>query len=126
MTGERARGRSDAGLATVFACVGIACLLGILALAVGLGSAVLARQRAENGADLAALAAAGRVLDGATAACAEAGRIADLNGTTLESCALVGLDVRVVVRARADAGPLSGEAVARARAGPVSAASGPG
>ena len=48
--------RDDRGVATVYACIGIVVLLAVTGLAVHLGAAALARQRAETGADLAALA----------------------------------------------------------------------
>ena len=89
--------RDDAGVATVYACLGIVVLLVVLGLGLHLGAASLARQRAETGAD----------------------RVDVL------SCSVVGTVVLVEVSARAGSGPLGGNATGRARAGPVTAVSGP-
>ena len=60
-------------MATVFVCMGAALLVALTALAVQLGAAVLARQRAETAADLpAALAGAAAVLRGPDLVCAAA------------------------------------------------------
>lgn len=76
----------DRGSATVW-------VLGCCALVVSVGSAavlrteaVLARHRVESAADLAALAAAGRIGIGANS-CAAARRIAAADGATVELCA---------------------------------------
>ena len=57
-------GGRDAGVATVLAAVLILGMLVILGFGLALGSAVLARHRAEGAADLAALAAASRATAG--------------------------------------------------------------
>jgi secretion/DNA translocation related TadE-like protein len=54
------------------------------------GVAVAARHRAELAADLAALAAAARALDGSSVACAVAGEIARANGARLTACRVAG------------------------------------
>jgi len=90
-------------------------------------TAVLARHRAETAADLAALAAAGRIgldPDAATSGCALAARVAAANGAALVSCAAdlaldgrsgaVDVAVRVPVRLPILGG---GTASASARAG---------
>ncbi len=104
---------------TVVAAVGTVLLLGLTALIVHLGAATLARQRAEVGADLAALAGAATVLRGPDLACARAIAVATANGVTVEDCRLRGVDVLVVVTAEVRAGPFGGAASGRARAGPV-------
>jgi len=109
---------------TVVAAVGSVLLLGLTALVVQLGAASLARQRAEVGADLAALAGAASVLRGPDLACARAVVVAQANGVRLDDCRLRGLDVLVVVTAAVSAGPLGGQASGRARAGPVDAIAG--
>ena len=124
-----AAGPRDRGTATVFACVGVAVLLLVTGLAVHLGSAVLARQRAETGADLAALAGAAQLLRGAEFACATAARVAQVNRVEVRSCSTDGLDLLVEVSAEvAGGGAFGGSASGRARAGPVDAAgvAGPG
>ena len=109
----------DAGVATVYACLGVVIMLAVLGLALQLGAAALARQRAETGADLAALAGAGKVLQGPDVACANVVRVAVVNEVTVESCSVSGPDVLVIVRTQVRAGPISGSATGRARAGPV-------
>ena len=111
--------RDDRGVATVYACLGIVVLIAVTGLAVHLGAATLARQRAETGADLAALAGAAKVLQGPDAVCAAVVRVAVANGVDVQSCTVQGTDVLVSVLARAGAGPFSGSAPGRARAGPV-------
>jgi len=106
-------------VATVFVCMGAALVIALTALAVHLGAAVLARQRAETAADLAALAGAAAVLRGPDLVCAAAIRVAVVNGAVIDSCVVRGTDVLVSVVARVQAGPVSGTVSARARAGPV-------
>jgi secretion/DNA translocation related TadE-like protein len=84
------------------------------------GSGVAGRHQAESAADLAALAAAVHVPDGAVNACTVAARVAARNGASLRSCEAVGEEVEVLVSRRLGLGRLGGfTAVARARAGPV-------
>jgi secretion/DNA translocation related TadE-like protein len=106
-------------VATVFVCLGVALVMAMTALAIHLGAAVLARQRAETAADLAALAGAARVLSGADLVCARATEVASANGVTVDSCVVRGIDVLISVVGQVDAGPLTGTVSARARAGPV-------
>ena len=116
-----ARGhQGDRGGVTVVACVGVMVLLLVTGLVVYLGTAALARQRAENGADLAALAGAARLLRGVQVACAAADRVAAANGVSVTGCAADGLDLLVEVTAEVAGGGLVGAAATgRARAGPV-------
>ena len=103
----------------MFSCVGAALVLAVTALAIHLGAAVLARQRAEAAADLAALAGAALVMQGPDMVCSGVIRVAGANGATVDSCVVQGTDVLVSVVARVQAGPISGMVSARARAGPV-------
>lgn len=116
----------DAGSATVWllalAMLGTAVFGGTIAV----GSVVAARHRAESAADLAALAAADRLLLDQDGGCARAAGIAAAQGAGLVSCAVdrpadaVEVVAEVGVRglpARLRVGP----ARARARAGPVRA-----
>jgi len=116
---DQGDGRRDQGVATVYACLGIVVLFALTGLAVHLGAATLARQRAETGADLSALAGAAKVLHGPDVACAAVVQVAVANGADVQSCTVSGTDVLVMVVARAGAGPFSGSASGRARAGPV-------
>lgn len=117
---------TDRGVATVYACLGVVLMLILLGFAGRLGAAVLARQRAETGADLAALAGAAKVLQGPDIACAAAVRVATVNGVAIGSCVVTGTDVLVTVTADIGAGALAGTASARARAGPLTPVGGAG
>lgn len=81
-----------------------------------LGSAVVARHRAQAVADLAALAAAARLGSGANAACATAAGVARRMRVDDIGCAVDGLDVIVTARVAVGFG---GAARAAARAGPA-------
>lgn len=86
----------------------------LLAVTVGLfqiGSAVIARHRAQSAADLSALAAAASLPEGPGVACGRATMIADSMGAGVVDCAVDDLDVVVTVQ--------SGPARAAARAGPI-------
>jgi secretion/DNA translocation related TadE-like protein len=98
----------------------MAVLLAITVAGVYLGSAVIARHRAQAAADLAALAAAGRLTQGGDAACSYAVALAEAMHTTLAGCSVIGLDVVVSVDVNVTLGRLgSGTARAVARAGPI-------
>lgn len=99
--------------------LGLCLAMGLLTVAGSvLLSAVVASHRARAAADLSALAAAQRWLDGAPAdlACAEARRVAGANGATVQACAPATDAVTITVSV--PAGRL-GPALARARAGPA-------
>jgi secretion/DNA translocation related TadE-like protein len=114
------RAYDDRGSATVFAAFASLAVLLVLMTGVDLGGAALARHRAEAAADLAALAAAGRSIDGAGAACDLARGLTERMQATLDHCALDDWDAMVQVRVRRSWSLLAaGDAVARARAGPV-------
>ena len=114
------RARGDAGIAGVL----VLCLAVVLAscgaVLSSLAAVAVARHRAAGVADLAALAAAQRVLSGPPTACAAASRTASAGGGRLRSCRVTGDLVDVVAEIR-PAGPLGalGTAAARARAGPA-------
>ena len=124
MSRRHGRRPADGGLATVWAAVAVGMLMVALLVGLHVGSAVVARHRAESAADLAALAGAGDAVLGRTAACDRAGRIAAAAGAELSACALDGWDVLVEVRVPVPLrlGPATGsssDATARARAGPL-------
>ncbi len=112
-----ARSRRDRGAGTVLAVTITGAILTVALAGLVLGSAVVASHQARLAADLAALAGAGRAQTGAGAAqaCTEAGRVAGLNHATLMSCSVDGSDVLLVVSVDAS---LTGQAIARSRAGP--------
>jgi secretion/DNA translocation related TadE-like protein len=98
----------------------MAVLLSITIGAVCVGSAVIARHRAQASADLAALAAATRLTGGAEQACARASAVARAMRTVVTQCTVDELDVVVTVDAPASFGRIGvGSARAAARAGPA-------
>jgi secretion/DNA translocation related TadE-like protein len=98
----------------------MAVLLMITVSCVYLGSAIVARHRAQAAADLASLAAAGGLVHGAQAACAQAVVVAEAMGASVTNCTVTGLDVVVAADVSAALGRLGvGTARAVARAGPV-------
>ncbi|OBK21223.1 helicase [Mycobacterium asiaticum] len=92
----------------------IAVLLSVTGTGAWVGSVVVARHRAQSAADLAALAAAAQLPQGAGSACARARAVAMRVGGV--ECRVDGLDVVVTVAAPV---PLAGVAQASARAGPT-------
>ncbi len=120
----------EAGSASIW-LIALALLAGCAMVAgLGLGAAVAARHRAESAADLAALAAADRMLMDPAAACGEAARVARAQQARLTSCTVrsdwqqdsVEVSVEVPVSGLLFSGlpPARG----RARAGPLFAAGG--
>jgi len=98
----------------------MAVLVTLTVACVYLGSAVVARHRAQAAADLAALAAAGGLARGAQAGCARAVAVAEAMRTAIADCSVVGLDVVVAVDVSVALGRFGiGTARAIARAGPV-------
>ncbi|WP_256668476.1 Rv3654c family TadE-like protein, partial [Nocardia cyriacigeorgica] len=113
-------GGGEAGGATVFAALALAGLLGLTVLVGQVGAGVVARHRAQAAADLAALAAAGALVYGASDACAEGGDIARRMLMTIRACEVAEWDVVVTVEGKVPMGLLGDRTVrAMARAGPV-------
>jgi len=100
----------------VLAAAMIAVLLCITGGGVYLGSAVVARHRAQAAADLAALSAAARLPAGAERACQHASVLARKMRADQTNCSLQGLDVVVTVEVAVGRGI---RARAAARAGPI-------
>ncbi|MEU5331060.1 Rv3654c family TadE-like protein [Streptomyces parvus] len=113
-------GGADRGVATVWAAVTVAGLCTVFAVVLALGQAVAARHRAGGAADLAALAAADRALEGAETACAAARRVAVAQDAVVVRCAVQGEVADVT--ARSGFGPYL--PTVRARAGPPASPSG--
>lgn len=98
----------------------MAVLLALTAGGAAVGSAVVARHRAQAAADLAALAGAQHALYGAAPACVEVGVIARRMGAAVTRCVVEDLDVVVAVSVPVMLGRFGvGPARAAARAGPV-------
>jgi secretion/DNA translocation related TadE-like protein len=96
----------------------VAVLLSITGGSAYLGSAVVARHRAQAAADLAALAAAARLAAGPETACAQATAVAHRMRASSTDCAVDDLDVVVTIEVRLAVGGW-GSARAAARAGPA-------
>lgn len=96
----------------------IVVVVTVALLGVRVGSAVVARHRAQGAADLAALAAAARLPAGSAAACQGALGVSRAVGAELVACAVEQLDVVISVSVTAG-GLIGGRAQASARAGPV-------
>ena len=114
--------RREDGSASVLV-VALVAVLGLVGGAlVSVALAVVARHRADAASDLAALAAAGRALDGQAAACAAAREVALGGGGRVVVCRLVGGTAVVTVEVRPP-GRLAvlGPARSTARAGPATA-----
>ncbi|MCV7441339.1 helicase [Mycobacterium paraense] len=94
----------------------VVVLLSVTGAGAYVGSAVLARHRAQAAADLAALAGAARLPAGAAAACDRATAVAREMRVNDARCEVDELDVVVAVRV---AVALGGAARAAARAGPA-------
>jgi secretion/DNA translocation related TadE-like protein len=102
----------------LLAAVLVAALVTITLGGVWLGTAQIARHRAQMVADLAALAAAARLSLGPDAACQQAHSLAFAMRAAVRTCDLDRLDVVVTVAVR-PGGWIGIEARAAARAGPV-------
>lgn len=111
--------RDDRGLATVLAAGAIGVVGLLLGALLVLGSAVATRHRAENAADLAALAGAADAVRGREPACARAREVAGRNGASLVGCTWIGWDLQVDVALTCGCLPVGDVATVRARAGPV-------
>ncbi|BBY19179.1 Rv3654c family TadE-like protein [Mycolicibacterium litorale] len=110
----------ERGAATLTAVAALAVLIAVTGGLAHVGSAVVARHRAQAAADLAALAAAGRLAAGTESACAQATLVAEAMNTSLTHCAVDGLEVVVRIDAAIGLGGWRfGPAHAAARGGPV-------
>ncbi|MDH6703360.1 secretion/DNA translocation related TadE-like protein [Kitasatospora sp. MAA19] len=117
----------DTGSATVWLLALAMLGTAVFAATIAVGGVVAARHRAESAADLAALAAADRLLLDPDGGCGRASGIAAAQGAALVSCAVdrAGDAVEVVAEVAVGGLPVRlpvGPARARARAGPVRAA----
>lgn len=80
---------------TVGVCFCAMAFVAVTVLALQVGTATVARERAGSTADLGALAGASTVLGGAEAACAAASVVVAANGGRMRSCTLQGADLRI-------------------------------
>jgi secretion/DNA translocation related TadE-like protein len=115
-------GRRDRGSATLLAVAAIALIVVVSCGAAVVGSAVIARHRAQAAADLAALAAAGRLAAGRQTACVWGVSIAEQMRGRVTACTVYGLDVVISVDVDVALGRWGvGTARGTARAGPAEA-----
>ena len=121
------RDAGDAGAASVLVLALASVLALIACVLVALAVAGTSRHRAAVAADLGALAAAGRALQGPAAACALADQVVRAQGGQLTGCWVDGevSEIEVSVRPGGTVGML-GAARGRARAGPALAPRPPG
>ncbi|MEV6432782.1 Rv3654c family TadE-like protein [Nocardia sp. NPDC051463] len=114
------RGQAERGGATVSACLALVGLIGVALLVGQVGVVVVSRHHAQAAADLAALAAAGALEQGAEAGCAQALEIARHMRARIHECEVTRWDVTVAVVRNVPIG-LYGKWTVRAvaRAGPV-------
>ncbi|MBP2364405.1 Rv3654c family TadE-like protein [Pseudonocardia parietis] len=113
-------GADDTGVASVWAATAAAVLLVTATVCVDVAAAVRARHVAAAAADLSALAAAGRAVEGVDVACRVATDLAARNRAALTACRLDGWDALVETEVRRSGLlPVRGPASARARAGPA-------
>ncbi|WP_253856963.1 Rv3654c family TadE-like protein [Prauserella alba] len=116
---------AEAGMATVWGAFAIAGLLAVAGVVWLVGHVAAVRHQAANAADLAALAAAGRVDGGMGDACRLARTVTDRMHVDLADCRVAHPDALVTVEA--GGGPwlaVFGPVTARARAGPATEAEG--
>jgi secretion/DNA translocation related TadE-like protein len=95
-------------------------LIGVTVLVVQFGGVVVARHRAQAAADLAALAAAAELWNGAEAGCAAAESLGRRMAAHLARCEIDGWDAVITVEEKVPLGPFGTRSIrAVARAGPV-------
>ncbi|XVQ10856.1 Rv3654c family TadE-like protein [Spirillospora sp. CA-255316] len=119
--GRVVRGGEDrgAGVVWVMACMALVWVVGVAAMTVG--AARVTRHRADAAADLAALGAAARALEGREVACRAAATVVRKSGGRLSACSVHDriADVSVVMVLRVPFEISGLHVVSRARAGPV-------
>lgn len=114
--------KGERGSATAFVCLALTALIALTVLIAQIGATVAARHRAQSAADLAALAAAGLLIDGPDAGCAEAAALARRMSARVDRCQVEQWDAVVTVTATTSFGAFGKRVVsAAARAGPVDA-----
>jgi secretion/DNA translocation related TadE-like protein len=110
---------SECGSASVVAAAMMSVLMALTVGGALVGSAVIARHRAQAAADLAALSAAGHLVLGPDAACGSAASLTTAMSATMTTCTVAQLDVVVTVEVPVGLGRWGVHvATASARAGP--------
>ncbi|MGW1743184.1 Rv3654c family TadE-like protein [Nocardia sp. NPDC001965] len=112
--------RGDDGSATVTACLAVVALIVMTTLVVQFGAVIVTRHRAQAAADLAALAAAGELWNGAEAGCAAAESLIRRTGSGVVRCEIAGWDVVISIEKKVPLSPFGATSIrVVARAGPV-------
>ena len=116
---EREAADRDRGSGTIYVLAMTAAVVLLTSAGLALGQAVVARHRAAAAADLSAISAASRVLNGPISACKAAALVARSQGARLTTCRIDGEVAEVTVEVLS--GLLSGHypATGVARAGPA-------
>lgn len=110
----------ERGSATIWTVALMAVVWAVTMVVVQVGTARVARHRAQSAADLGALAAARWALADPSGTCARAEAITEANGALMRSCSVTGGVAEISVAIRFTVPLLGPEtAVASARAGPV-------
>jgi secretion/DNA translocation related TadE-like protein len=111
--------RDDRGSATVVGAMVISGLIAVVLLIVYVGAAISARHQTQSAADLAALAAAQRLVMGESDPCAAARDIANRMSASVKECRFLGGDVVVTAQVAVEIGAFGlRTSRATARAGP--------
>jgi secretion/DNA translocation related TadE-like protein len=116
---ERDAGHRDQGSGTIYVVAMAAVAVLLTSAGLGLGQALVARHRAAAAADLSAISAASRVLDGPISACKAAALVALSQGARLTTCRIDGEVADVTVEVLSGILSAHYPAVGAARAGPT-------
>ncbi len=112
-------GRQDRGSGTIYVLAMTAVVVLLTFAGLGLGQALIARHRAAAAADLSAISAASRVLDGSISACKTAALVARSQGARLTTCRIDGEVADVTVEVLFGLLSAHYPATGAARAGPA-------
>jgi secretion/DNA translocation related TadE-like protein len=118
----RDAGPRDRGSGTIYVLAMVAVVVLLTSAGLGLGQALVARHRAAAAADLSAISAASRVLDGPVSACKTAALVARAQGARLTRCRIDGEVADVTVEILSGLLSAYYPATGAARAGPAEVA----
>jgi secretion/DNA translocation related TadE-like protein len=116
---EREAADQDRGSGTIYVLAMTAVVVLLSSAGLALGQAVVARHRAAAAADLSAISAASRVLNGPMSACKAAALVARSQGARLTTCRIDGEVAEVTVEVLSGLLSAHYPAMGVARAGPA-------
>jgi secretion/DNA translocation related TadE-like protein len=116
---RRHAGRRDRGSGTIYVLAMMTVVVLLTSAGLALGQALIARHRAAAAADLSAISAASRVLDGPISACKTAALVARSQGARLTTCRIDGEVAEVTVEVLSGLLSAHYPAIGAARAGPA-------